>query len=103
MNVFEKVEGIRQWLVDTVAEDLRACGIAEEMADLELQTLANGVAFYLVQLTQPQWPAGQVPLIRRLDLFQLLADINLSPEYPAERRRPAPGGPLAVHPLASPG
>lgn len=102
MNVFEKVEGIQQWLVDTVAEDLLACGIAEETADLELQTLANGVAFYLAQLTQAQWPAGQVPLIQRLDLFQLLADINLSPEYGTERRRPVSGDSQAACPLAPP-
>lgn len=102
MHAFEKVEEIRQWLVDTVTADLHACGIAEEMADLELHTLANGVAFYLAQLTQAQWPAGQGRLIRRLDLFQLLADINLSPEYGTGRGRPAPGGPLAARPLAPP-
>jgi hypothetical protein len=104
MNEFEKAEEIRQWLVDTVGEDLRASGIAEETADLELQALACGVSFYLIQMKreQQELPDEQMQCIRRLDLFQLLSEINLSPEYaprpaaPVGRRPPRGKPPVAT-------
>lgn len=85
MHEFEETEEIRQWLIDAVGEDLRACGIAEEVAGLEVEALANGVSLFLAQMkrSQREWPVEQARYLQRLNMFQLLSEINHSPEHGA--------------------